>query len=141
MTDHDTRGSLWGRGRVMDLDDTESRVLLEQSRVGRIVFVDDVGPIGLPVNFVLAEDAIVFATAPHNSIARHVRNRPVSFIVDDLDEFNRAGWSVVVRGTARFVESAADLPEERPDPWAAGQRTLYVQIPVESISGLRVLSS
>lgn len=141
MTDHDIRGKLWGQGRVVDLDETESRVLLEQSRVGRIAFVDDVGPVALPVNFVVAEDAVVFATAPHNSIARYVRDRPVSFVVDDLDEFNRAGWSVLVRGTARFVESVADLPEGRPDPWAAGHRTLYVRIPFEAISGRRVLPS
>jgi hypothetical protein len=141
MTAHDARRDLWGRGRVVELDEAESRELLAGCKVGRIVFVDDLGPVALPVNFVVSEDAVVFATAPHNSIARHVRNRPVSFVVDDLDEFNRSGWSVLVRGTARFVDSVRDLPEGRPDPWAQGQRTLFVEVAVESVSGRRVLPS
>jgi hypothetical protein len=141
MTERDTRASLWGQGRLVELDERESRELLAQSSIGRVVFVDDVGPLGLPVNYVLADNVVVFATAPHNSIARHVRNRPVSFVVDDFDDFNRAGWSVLVRGTARFVDSVRDLPDGRPEPWAAGHRKLFVEIPCESITGRRVLPS
>ena len=141
MTARDTRGDFWGKGRVVELNGDECRELLAQCSIGRIVFVDDVGPVGLPVNIAVAGDVVIFATAPHNSIARHVRNRPVSLIFDEIDEFYRAGWSVLVRGTARFVDSARDLPEGRPDPWAEGQRKLFVEIPFESISGRRVLPS
>jgi uncharacterized protein len=59
--------------------------------------------------------------------------------VDELDQQYRSGWSVVLYGRT----SAVDEPDELADlwasdslvPWAAGNRTLFIRIRPERVSG------
>src|SRR5215217_2525210 len=96
---------LWRPGRLRELNEHECRELIGSRSVGRVAFVDTTGPAVLPVNFVVADDAVVFRTSPHNEMARHLDGQPVAFEVDHVDDFTQSGWSVLVRGTGRFVES------------------------------------
>ena len=128
--------------RFHELSEAECLEQLASQSVGRLVFVDDMGPLALPVNFTMVKNSIVVRTSARNTIATHVNGRPVSFEVDDIDDFLESGWSVVARGTARFVESVNDIPgDSRPSPWAEGVRSLLVRIPIDSISGRRVLAA
>ena len=74
-------------------------------------------------------DSVLFRVAPYSGLARHLPDALVAFEVDDLDDFTRTGWSVVLRGRIQTVESD-DLPapEARPTPWPEGQRSLHLRL-------------
>jgi hypothetical protein len=95
----------------------------------------------LPTNYVLDQGTVLIQVSPHSTLARHLRSGPASFQIDDFDDFNQVGWSVLVRGDASHVDSA-ELPSDegdRPQTWAEGPRTLYVRITPHDISGRRLL--
>ncbi len=112
----------WFPGRLTEMSAGECRQLLLGTSVGRVVFLDDVGPAALPVNFVLDGNAVLFRTSPHNSLARHLEGANVAFEVDDFDDYTQSGWSVLVRGVASYVPHgrAARRRGRAPLPLAAG---------------------
>jgi hypothetical protein len=137
-----SNSTLWARGRLCELDPDECRELLASKTVGRIAFGTSEGPVVLPVNYVVAGDQVLFRTAPHNVIAKNIDGRLAAFEVDEVDDYTQSGWSVLVRGTARFVESVDDLPTDlRPDTWPEGIRRLFVSVDQTLVTGRRLLSS
>jgi uncharacterized protein len=131
----------WFPGRLTDMPAGECRDLMGSTSVGRVAFVDEDGPVVLPVNHVLDGDTVLFCTSPHNSVARYVDSSLVAFEVDEFDDFTQTGWSVLVRGMASFV-AADELSRDerlRPYPWADGVRTLVVRITPVSVTGRRIL--
>ena len=132
----------WSRGLLLDLSEEDCRRLLDSRTFGRLAFVDDQGPVVLPVNYVTHGGAVLLRLSPHGSIGLHVRDRVVGLEVDDIDESARSGWSVLVRGTAGFVD-ADDLPvglDARPQPWPEGVRSLHVRITPRSVTGRRLVA-
>jgi hypothetical protein len=94
------------------------------------------------VNYVLADDSIIFRTLPNGAIFHHALNSMCAFEVDDTDEFFESGWSVVAIG---FLELATrdDFEHMRngklPQPWATGNRRTFVRLPCTQLSGRRVV--
>lgn len=130
----------WFPGRLTAIDRAECLELLAQSEVGRVALGDPAGPLVLPVNHVMVGDRIVFRTAPHTTIADHIGAGHVAYQVDEFDRYTSAGWSVLARGTAEVVDGAWLIANDlRPEPWADGQRSLYVCIVPSQITGRRVL--
>jgi len=127
----------WYHGRIQDLDAEECFELMSSKTVGRIAFCTVDGPVVLPVNFVVHHGTVVFRTAPHNTIARHVRDGRAAFQVDEADDYTESGWSVLLQGTADFVDHE-DLPDERPEPWADGVRSLLVRVTPRTTTGRRL---
>lgn len=114
--------------------------LLGLARVGRVVFMDDEGPLALPVNFRMDGETVLFRVSPSSDMCMRLNDANVSFQVDRLDDFHQTGWSVLVRGRSSYVESE-DLPKQqstRPVPWAEGFRSTYVRIRPTQISGRRL---
>jgi uncharacterized protein len=134
---------LWFPGRLTEMSAGECRDLMGSTSVGRVAFVDEDGPIVLPVNFVLDGETVLFSTSPHNTVARYVDSALVAFEVDDFDDYTQSGWSVLVRGVAAFqtADERARDERDRPAPWADGVRSLLVRITPTSISGRRLLPS
>ena len=130
----------WFPSHVKELDRTECVELLSACRVGRVAYCDDLGPVVLTVNYVMDHDTVLFRVSPHSTLAHNLRSAPASFQVDDHEDYNQSGWSVLVRGEAGYVDPA-DLPESdsRPVAWAEGQRTLHVRITPHEITGRRLL--
>ena len=131
----------WFPSHLREISKTECLDLLASHRVGRVAYCDDLGPVVLPVNYVLDQGTVLIQISPHSTLARHLRSAPASFQIDDFDDFNQTGWSVLVRGDAAHVDNA-DLPaddEGRPHAWAEGQRTFHVRITPHDISGRRLL--
>jgi hypothetical protein len=64
----------------------------------------------------------------------------LELLAEHRDEYTQTGWSVLVRGSAAYVDPT-DLPadEDRPHTWAEGQRTLHVRITPHNIAGRRLL--
>jgi len=115
--------------------------LLARERVGRVAFVDDLGPIVMPVNFVLDRHMVVFRTDDGTKLDTAVRGSRVAFEIDGTDEAARAGWSVVVRGEAVEVTDTAELARLRQlplYPWAPGAKTHYVRILPAVLTGRRI---
>lgn len=115
--------------------------LLSQGGVGRVVFTSDDGPGAVPVNFAVYEGAVVFRTAEGSVLARQV-GRVVGFEADRLDDALSQGWSVLVTGKARRIANPAVVARVRArvEPWAGGERHVYVVVDPARISGRRISS-
>jgi uncharacterized protein len=124
-----------------ELSKSECFGLLARERVGRVAFVDDLGPIVMPVNFVLDRHMVVFRTDSGTKLDVAVRDNRVAFEIDGTDEAARTGWSVVVRGEAVEVTDTAELARLRRlplHPWAPGAKTHYVRILPAVLTGRRI---
>ena len=63
----------------------------------------------------------------------------MAFEVDELDQRSRSGWSIVLHGRSSAVsepDALADLwASDSLVPWAVGNRTLFIRIRLERVSG------
>jgi uncharacterized protein len=117
--------------------------LLARERLGRVAFVDDRGPIVVPVNFILDRHMVVFRTDEGTKLDAACRGSRVAFEIDGTDAAAHTGWSVVVRGEAVEVTDPAELTRLRKlplDPWAPGAKTHYVRILPAVLTGRRILA-
>lgn len=99
------------------------------TRVGEIVDI-------FPVNYVLDEGDIVLRTAEGTKLVEMVIGGEVLFEVDHFDDVE--GWSVVVRGTARVLETEAEIvaADALPlKPMAPTMKRNYVRITPKSLTG------
>ena len=119
-----------------ELSREECLALLGGASVGRIAVNLRAGsPLVVPVNFALDGEVIVFRTDPGSKLTA-LRERPVSFQVDDIDPFHKFGWSVLVRGIALVVPAARGGVDV--EPWAPGPMEHWVRITPVSIEGRRL---
>ncbi len=124
--------------QLRDLSREECLALLEHAAVGRIGYVVDGLPVILPVNFVLFNDDIVFCTAKGGTLAWLSNRRRVAFEVDESNPAKRAGWSVLVHGSAHEVTDPEQLELLRKGPlqsWVRTPQEHWVRITLEAISG------
>jgi nitroimidazol reductase NimA-like FMN-containing flavoprotein (pyridoxamine 5'-phosphate oxidase superfamily) len=131
----------WYPGHLKDLDEEECRDLVSQHLIGRVAWCHPTdGPSVLPVNYRFDGRHIVFRTSPHTDLARHFSKGRAAFQIDELDEYTQSGWSVMARGQAELVPpDEVPEPEQRPSPWVAGSRNVFIRIAVERFTGRRVL--
>ena len=132
----------WFRGSLQELSSRECFELLAQKVVGRVAYVNDDGPVVLPVNYVVDKGSILFRTSAASSLAAHVRDGMVAFQVDEADEVTESGWSVLLRGRATFEHPTSTGPSShpRPSPWVQGSRNLVVRICPHVVTGRRLLA-
>ena len=94
-------GSPSTRSNFAELSRGRCEELLAEQHVGRVAWNAADGPEALPVNYAWHVGQVVFRTVPYGAMAALARRTPVAFEVDHIDEQERAGWSVVVRGSPR----------------------------------------
>ncbi|GAA3185687.1 pyridoxamine 5'-phosphate oxidase family protein [Streptomyces virens] len=128
--------------QLRDLSPEECRTLLSTHGVGRIaVSGADGRPVVVPVNYEVADDAIVFRTAPHSAPAAAV-GREVAFEVDHVDDAMSQGWSVLAVGPASVVtepDAVRELTQRaHTTPWAGGERDMWVSVRPTSLTGRRI---
>jgi nitroimidazol reductase NimA-like FMN-containing flavoprotein (pyridoxamine 5'-phosphate oxidase superfamily) len=130
-----------------ELTEAESLRFIAQEEVGRIGFTSRYGPVIEPVNYKVLDGSVVFRTAAGNSIAEDLRTGIadaeylVAFEIDHLNPAERTGWSVLLRGAAHFVEDEeerAAVVKAGVEPWADGEREVYIRITPTTISGRRI---
>jgi nitroimidazol reductase NimA-like FMN-containing flavoprotein (pyridoxamine 5'-phosphate oxidase superfamily) len=131
--------SHWFKSHLKDMPRDECFELLSSRQVGRVGFIDSDGPVVLPVNYTIHEEAVMVATSTVNSLSRHAVGRPVAFEVDEIDEFNETGWSVLVRGLASPMPEDLLAEELWPNPWVDGDRRLLIRIKPLHVSGRYLL--
>ncbi|TCN29601.1 helix-turn-helix protein [Kribbella orskensis] len=125
---------------LTDMGEQECLALIEPGGIGRLAFEVSGRLTVVPVNFTVHHGDIVFRTAATTAIGRYGEG-PVAFEVDRIDEGMHEGWSVLISGTARQAdqdETAALGTTVDVDPWAGGNRELYVLITPARITGRRV---
>jgi len=111
------------------------------SFVGRLGFVLDGRPMGLPVNYLADEEAVVFCTAEGTTLSAVAEASEVVFEVDESHPLERSGWSVVVRGTAWVVTDPGEVDALRRGPlrsWVARAPERWVRITIEEVTGRRL---
>jgi nitroimidazol reductase NimA-like FMN-containing flavoprotein (pyridoxamine 5'-phosphate oxidase superfamily) len=135
---------------LTELDEAESLRLIAQGEIGRIAYFSRFGPAVLPVNYKLHDGAIVFRTARHSALDEDLQtgiaggDYMVAFEIDDYDVAGRRGWSVLVQGPAHHVESEAERESAARagvQPWAGGERELFIRIVPTRITGRRIVAA
>ena len=130
-----------GEVRWQGLTKQECFELLAGQQLGRVVLVDDRGPLALPVNFVVDQHSVLFRTDEGTKLAVASRGARVAFEIDAIDAATRTGWSVLVRGEAVEVTDPAELARVRRlplSPWAPGPKDRYVRILPAALTGRRI---
>jgi nitroimidazol reductase NimA-like FMN-containing flavoprotein (pyridoxamine 5'-phosphate oxidase superfamily) len=125
------------------IEEDECWELLASKQVGRIATSIANRPDVFPVNFKLDGKEVVIYTVPGTKLAAAVLGPGVAFEVDDLDEGNSLGWSVVARGRGTEVEKLEDLMHVETlgiRPWTDSPKFRYLRISIDEISGRRVPS-
>ena len=129
------------------LSEEESLRLAAGAVVGRIGFTGRYGPVVLPVNFKLIDGAVVFRTDGESALDQDLRTGitdaeyRVAFEVDQIDESERTGWSVMVQGAAHYREDHGERAAAAAagiDPWAGGDKDVYISIRPAVITGRRI---
>jgi nitroimidazol reductase NimA-like FMN-containing flavoprotein (pyridoxamine 5'-phosphate oxidase superfamily) len=131
---------------IEELDEDTCLQLISRGGIGRIGYTGRFGLVMLPVNYVLHDGAVVFRTAEHGPLDEDLRTGidgaeyKVAFEIDDIDLAGRQGWSVLIQGPAHHV-TAADRGaalNAGVEPWAPGDRELFVRITPTRITGRRI---
>jgi nitroimidazol reductase NimA-like FMN-containing flavoprotein (pyridoxamine 5'-phosphate oxidase superfamily) len=130
-----------------ELDEAECLRLIASGGIGRIGYSGRYGPTVMPVNYRLYEGTIVFRTAQDSATDEDLRTGianaefKVAFEIDDFDSAARTGWSVLIQGSAHHVESETEraaVTGAGVDPWAGGDRQLFLRITPSRVTGRRV---
>ena len=133
--------ALPGESDELELSLEECLGLLDAHHVGRIAILTDAGPVIVPVNYRLVRTAdlrwIAFRTRLGGILDR--TSLHVAFEIDHIDDANRTGWSVLVRGTLQHVDpDVADFREEfDSEPWVL-DRDAWLVIQPYVIEGRRL---
>jgi len=129
------------------LSEEESLRLAAGAVVGRIGFTGRYGPVVLPVNFKLIDGAVVFRTDGESPLDQDLRTGitdaeyRVAFEIDQIDESERTGWSVMLQGAAHYLEGQEERAAAAAagiDPWAGGDKDVYISIRPAHITGRRI---
>jgi len=132
---------------IEELDEAESLLLISAGGIGRIAYQSRFGPAVLPVNYKWYDGAVVFRTARHSALDEDLQtgiaggDYLVAFEIDDYDLAGRQGWSVLIQGPAHHVEAEdarARAKEAGVEPWAPGDRELFLRIVPNRVTGRRI---
>ena len=141
MTDSDKTSD--STGFFSTIAASECRELLSGGTIGRIAFNSDVGIQLLPLND-LYLDGSIYCRVDAGSVLGELAggSDDVAFGVDYVEELFKEAWSVLVTGTIGAVTEAAEMAKLRGqrklEPWAIGDRQLYLRLEPVTITGRRV---
>ncbi len=131
---------------IEELDEDQCLTLIAEGGIGRIAYASRFGPAVLPVNYAWRDGAIVFRTAENSPLDEDLRtgianaDYGVAFEIDSSAAAARHGWSGLIQGPAHRVTGAEEdaARETGVEPWAPGDRELFVRIVPSRITGRRV---
>lgn len=121
---------------ILVLTEDQCWQLLEGTQHGRLVSVVGGRADIFPVNAAAQDRTLVFRTAPGTKLAEVAVNENVLFEADGI--LSDQAWSVVVRGTARVLDSDAELAQAEElnlKPWVPTLKDHYVRIEPTEITG------
>jgi hypothetical protein len=122
-----------------DLDPEDCERLLRRGTFGRVGLWTPTGPMILPVNYAVSDDAVVIRTSAQGTLARYGHERQLVFEVDLVEEERWRGWSVLAHGRGLLDPDPPPRPlGERARPWAEGDRTAELRLVWTELTGRRV---
>jgi nitroimidazol reductase NimA-like FMN-containing flavoprotein (pyridoxamine 5'-phosphate oxidase superfamily) len=127
-----------------EIDGDECYRLLATQQIGRLGVNAEHYPLIFPVNYGIDHGVIVIRTGAGTKLAA-ADHANVTFEVDEIDQRNRSGWSVLVRGLAEEVTSAhrAELIGRTHatgvTPWAPGEHGHWLRLIPQHITGRRIV--
>ncbi len=122
----------------IDLGRDECNALLASASVGRVAYSDRALPQVIPVNYAMDGACVVFRTSAQSRLAICCRDAVVAFEVDQVDEGQHLGWSVLVVGSATAITEDSEVLRARQlrfAPWVAGERDHFVRITPGVVTG------
>lgn len=113
--------------------------LLASGVLGRVAICTPSGPMILPVNHVVVDESVVVRTAPDSPLGSVGAGSRLAFEVDFADYHYHRAWSVLAVGPCTVSADDPDLVDLawpwQPQPWAAGERPLYVRLVWDELTG------
>ncbi len=123
------------------LDRDQSLGLLRDAAIGRVLVTVGALPAAFPVNYALLGDDIVFRTGAGTKLQAAASDTVVGFEVDDFDARGHGGWSVLVTGHAREIDSPEELAAAVRLPlqsWLPTAPERFVKIHTQLVTGRRL---
>jgi nitroimidazol reductase NimA-like FMN-containing flavoprotein (pyridoxamine 5'-phosphate oxidase superfamily) len=123
------------------LTEDQCRELLPTMQLGRVGVTIGGLPVILPVNYAYDNGAIVFRTSEGAKLRAVASGSVIAFEIDSWDAEAATGWSVLAIGRAEELTDSADilrLNGNSPRPIASGDRSHYVRLRPELLSGRRI---
>jgi nitroimidazol reductase NimA-like FMN-containing flavoprotein (pyridoxamine 5'-phosphate oxidase superfamily) len=113
--------------------------LLATNHVGRVAWQAADLPQILPVTYAMYQGSVYFRTTPDGILSELAQPTRVALEVDELDQQTRSGWSIVLQGRTSAVSEPDALANlwaaDSLVPWAGGNRTLFICIRPDRVSG------
>jgi nitroimidazol reductase NimA-like FMN-containing flavoprotein (pyridoxamine 5'-phosphate oxidase superfamily) len=128
---------------IEELEEDQCLKLISEGGIGRIAYVGRFGPAVLPVNYELLDGTVVFRTAANSPLDEDLRtgianaDYKVAFEIDSIDLATRQGWSVLIQGPAHHL-AGDERGGIRVEPWAPGDREMFLRIVPSRITGRRI---
>ena len=126
------------------LSESECYELLNGGVVGRVGVTIDSKQVVLPVNYATDGHSVVIRVSAVGVLAINAPMAQVAFEVDQIDDTNHKGWSVMLQGIAHDVTDSVDETSENlrrlsTAPWAPGEKSCLLKITPQQISGRQLL--
>ena len=122
----------------MDLNDREAWELAMTRPIGRIAHVHEGRVFVFPIN-PLIDNRQIYLRAAEGSMVYEAarRNAAASLEIDDLFDWSKTGWSVLIQGNLSEVTEPQQIRSvlARLQPWAGGIRNHVVRLTPQHISG------
>lgn len=126
---------------MVELTEDDCQYLLAGQRFGRLAFVEGARTSIVLVNYRFDEPNVLIIRTSDGTRLRRGPLTNVAFEIDGADVTGEWGWSVVARGTAFEVSTAADPTHTRlrdlPVNWTAKHRNRWLKVVCHTITGTR----
>ena len=121
---------------VLVLSEEQCWKLLRRTQHARLGLAVNGEPDIVPVNVAWGEGKAYFRTAPGSKLAELTINPSVVLQADGI--LSDQAWSVLARGTARRLETEAEIAHAESlciAPWVPTLKDFYVEIDITSVTG------
>lgn len=125
-----------GTPGFVELGEAECWRLLSAAEIGRLALAPAGEVDVFPINFVVADRAIYFRTAPGSKLLGLSVNPDVALEIDSWDD--ASAYSIVVKGVAERLESQTEIDEADRlplAPWLPTLKYRWVRINPTTVSG------
>jgi len=128
--------------QIHELPYEECKELLQSGVFGRMVLNRPTGPEIVPVNYTVADDAVLVRTAPGALLDRYAGGAPLVFEVDHANYERWHGWSVVARGVGERVLrdelTDGERLAPRPPAWVTRDDESWIRLRWVTLTGRRL---
>ena len=121
---------------ILELSDEQCWKLLNNTRHGRIVLSAAGETDIFPLNYLAHDGGLLLRSAPGTKLAEITINENVVFKADGIS--SDEAWSVVVKGTARVLQSGQEIAEVENlglKVWVPTLKDFYIKVEPRQISG------